>query len=74
MLQLLSPKQLACEDKEKLQTCHVNSFLQGLHLETIMVEIRATDTPGTCLKKVLKRKLPQKTSLCCFSSKNSIRA
>lgn len=76
MLQLLSPKQLACEDKEKLQTCQLNSFLQGTRLEMIMAEIRATDTSGTCLKKkVFKRKLPQeKKSFGYFSSENNIRA
>lgn len=51
ILQLLTPKQLACKDREKLQTCQLNSFLHGSCLEIIMVEIRATDTSGTCFKK-----------------------
>lgn len=51
MLQLLSLQQLACEDKEKLQTYQLHSILQGSHLEIIVIGIRGTDASGTYLKK-----------------------
>lgn len=51
MLQLLPLQQLACEDKEKLQTYQLHSTLQGPHLEMIVIGIRDTDASGTYFRK-----------------------